>query len=69
MLRGRYNVSCDDVRAIAHPVMRHRLFTNFNADAEGLDPDKIVSRLLQTVPEPSVKDYALGAAASQAPTV
>ncbi|MDD4891844.1 MAG: MoxR family ATPase, partial [Phycisphaerae bacterium] len=36
VIRGRYNVSCDDVREIAHPVLRHRLFTNFNADAEGL---------------------------------
>lgn len=45
------------MRAIAHPVMRHRLFTNFNADAEGLDADAIVSRLIQAVPEPSVKDY------------
>ncbi len=58
VFRGRYNVSCDDVRAIAHPVMRHRLFTNFNADAEGLDTDAIVSRLVEAVPEPSVKDYA-----------
>ncbi|MCG3178373.1 MAG: hypothetical protein BIFFINMI_00700 [Phycisphaerae bacterium] len=58
VFRGRYNVSCDDVRAIAAPVLRHRLFTNFNADAEGLDADALVEKLLGAVPEPSVKDYA-----------
>jgi len=62
IFHGRYNVSCDDVRAIAAPVMRHRLFTNFNADAEGLDADAIVARLLESVREPSVKDYAAGSA-------
>ncbi|MDD4891674.1 MAG: AAA family ATPase, partial [Phycisphaerae bacterium] len=68
VIRGRYNVSCDDVRAIAHPVLRHRLFTNFNADAEGLDSDAIVSKLLQTVPEPGVKDYAPQAAPTPIPS-
>jgi len=57
LLQGRYNVSCDDVRAVAKPVLRHRMFTNFNADAEGLTPDKIVERLLEAVPEPTVADY------------
>ena len=55
---GRYNVSCDDVRAMAPPVLRHRIFTNFNADAEGVDADAVVERLLQTVPEPSPEEYA-----------
>jgi MoxR-like ATPase len=57
LLHGRFNVSADDVRAVAHPVMRHRIFTNFNADAEGISPDDIVSRLLKAVPEPQVEDY------------
>ncbi len=52
LLHGRFNVSCEDVRAIAFPVMRHRIFPNFNADAEGLETDKIVERLIKTVPEP-----------------
>jgi MoxR-like ATPase len=38
-------------------VLRHRLFTNFNADAEGITPEKIVDRLLTTVPEPRPEDY------------
>ncbi len=57
LLTGRFNVSCDDIRASAHPVMRHRLFTNFNADAEGVSPDRIVDMLLSAVAEPSAEDY------------
>jgi len=57
VLHGRFNVSCEDVRRIAHPVLRHRLFTNFNADSEGVTPDNLVDRLLQAVPEPSERDY------------
>jgi MoxR-like ATPase len=36
---------------MARPVLRHRIFTNFNADAEGLDADQIIDKLLQAVPE------------------
>jgi MoxR-like ATPase len=59
ILHGRYSVSCDDVRELAIPVLRHRIYTNFNADAEGVDPVKIIERLLEAVPEPSERDYAL----------
>jgi len=52
VLRGRFNVSCEDVRQIAPAVLRHRIFTNFNADAEGIDADSIVEKLLGTVREP-----------------
>ena len=58
IMNGRYNVSCKDIRAMAHPVLRHRLFTNFNADADGITPDRIVSKLLKTVPEPKAAEYA-----------
>jgi MoxR-like ATPase len=51
ILNGRLNVSCDDVRAVAKPVLRHRLFTNFNADAEGIGPDHVVEKLLEMIPE------------------
>ncbi len=57
VLKGRFNVSCEDVRRVAHPVLRHRLFTNFNADSEGVTPDALVDRLLEAIPEPSEKDY------------
>jgi MoxR-like ATPase len=50
VLYGRHYVSTDDIRAVAGPVLRHRIVTNFNAEAEGLKPDDIVERLLRTVP-------------------
>jgi len=57
ILHGRYNVSCEDIRSLCVPVMRHRIFTNFNADAEGVDSVKIIDLLLKAVKEPSEKDY------------
>jgi MoxR-like ATPase len=57
VLRGRVNVTCEDVRAMAPPVMRHRVFTNFNADSEGVTVEDIIDRVLRTVQEPSEKDY------------
>jgi MoxR-like ATPase len=53
ILRGRYAVTADDVRAMAFPVLRHRIFTNFNADAEGIDPEQVIQKILETVPEQS----------------
>ncbi len=58
LLHGRFNVSCEDVRAVIKPVMRPRIFTNFNADAESVKPDDLIEMLVKAVPEPSVKDYA-----------
>ena len=57
LLAGRFNVHCDDIRAAAPAVMRHRIFTNFNADAEGISPDRIIEMLLAAVPEPRAEDY------------
>ena len=50
VLHGRYYVSCEDIRSVAIPVLRHRIITNFNAEAEGLKPDDIVARLIKHVP-------------------
>ncbi len=58
LLDGRLNVSCEDVRRVAKPVLRHRIFTNFNADAEGVGPDQVIERLLEAVPEASGAEYA-----------
>ncbi|MCD6404648.1 MAG: MoxR family ATPase [Planctomycetes bacterium] len=58
ILSGRYSVTCSDVRALAHPVLRHRIFTNFNADAEGISSDDIVDLLLDEVEEPGAAEYA-----------
>jgi MoxR-like ATPase len=49
---GRYHVSFEDIRALAHPVMRHRIITNFHAQSEGVTTDQIVDRLLEVVPLP-----------------
>ncbi len=51
LLQGRYNVACEDVRALAVPVLRHRVITNFHADAEGLTACDIIQSLLKTVKE------------------
>jgi MoxR-like ATPase len=50
-LAGRVNVSCDDVRHLALPVLRHRILASFAAEAEGITTDAIVRRLLETIPE------------------
>ncbi len=49
VLGGRFYAGIDDVRAVAYPVLRHRILTNFNAEAEGVKPDQILRRLLETV--------------------
>jgi len=49
---GRYHVSFDDIRALTHPVLRHRIITNFHAQSEGVTTDQITDRLLETVPMP-----------------
>ena len=49
---GRYHVNFDDIRALAHPVLRHRVLTNFHAESEGITTDKIVDQLLHLVPVP-----------------
>jgi MoxR-like ATPase len=50
VLHGRYYVSTDDIRSVAGPVLRHRIVTNFNAEAEGLKADDILERLIEAVP-------------------
>src|SRR5579864_4615895 len=49
---GRYHVSFEDVRALAHPVLRHRVLTNFHAQSEGVTSDALVDKLLEAVPMP-----------------
>ena len=50
LLKGRFYVSIEDVQAVAHPVLRHRIITNFNAEADGIRPDGIVDRLIAALP-------------------
>jgi len=57
ILSGRFAATCEDVRANAAAVLRHRLFTNFTADSEGVAPIAVVERLLKEIEPPSEKDY------------
>ncbi|MHC4599069.1 MAG: AAA family ATPase [Planctomycetota bacterium] len=50
VLNGRHYVSAEDIRAVAHPVLRHRIITNFSAEAEGVRTDDIVNKLIETIP-------------------
>jgi len=52
LLQGRAHVTPDDVKALAVPVLRHRILPNFKAEAEGVDADKVVEKLLETVSAP-----------------
>ncbi|HEY1913287.1 MAG TPA: MoxR family ATPase [Vicinamibacterales bacterium] len=49
---GRYHVSYDDIRSLAHPVLRHRVLTNFRAESEGITSDSLIDELLTAVPVP-----------------
>ncbi|HEY2784065.1 MAG TPA: MoxR family ATPase [Fimbriiglobus sp.] len=51
LLHGRTYVSGEDIRAIAPPVLRHRVITNYTAEADGVTPDEIVRRLLAAIPK------------------
>jgi MoxR-like ATPase len=50
ILKGRHSVAPEDIQAMAHPVLRHRIITNFTAEAEGVRPDDLIDRLLADVP-------------------
>jgi MoxR-like ATPase len=52
LTQGRYHVSFEDIRAMAHPVLRHRVLTNFRAESEGVSTDQIIDELLSTVSAP-----------------
>jgi MoxR-like ATPase len=56
-MAGRPSVSIKDIRDVAIPVLRHRISTNFQAQAEGMSTDDVVNRLIAEVPEPTVSKY------------
>ena len=53
LLNDRVHVSCEDVRAVAYPALRHRLLLNFEGEAEHIDTDDILKEIIKDVPEPS----------------
>jgi len=68
VLHGRYYVSCEDIRSVAIPVLRHRIITNFNAEAEGIKPENIVQRLAEIIPR-DPNEEALASGKAPAPVV
>ena len=50
---GRYTPSFEDVRALAQPVLRHRVLTNFHAESEGRTSSEMIDLLLEQVPQPT----------------
>jgi MoxR-like ATPase len=53
LLNGRFNVSVEDIQALAYPVMRHRILTNFHAESQKVTTEDIIRRLLESVPVPA----------------
>jgi MoxR-like ATPase len=52
LMDGRYHVNFEDIRALAHPVLRHRVLLNFHAESERVTTDQIIDDLLKAVPAP-----------------
>ena len=52
LMDGRYNVSFEDIRALAKPVFRHRILLNFHAESERVTTDQIIEKLVAAVPTP-----------------
>jgi MoxR-like ATPase len=52
LMKGRFHVSFEDIRALARPVLRHRIIRNFHAESERVTTDKIIDQLLDYVPVP-----------------
>lgn len=50
LLNGRSHVSTEDIDALAQPVLRHRIVTNFSAESEGVTPDRVIQRLVEETP-------------------
>ena len=50
-LNGRFAAKVEDVKELAHPVLRHRIVPTFNAEAEGITVESIIDRCLEAVPE------------------
>jgi MoxR-like ATPase len=55
---GRFSVAIDDVQKVAEPVLRHRISTNFQAQAEGTNTEDVIARLLKEIPLPEVPKFA-----------
>ena len=59
LLEGRFNVSFEDIRRVTLPALRHRILLNFEAQAEGIQPDQVLLELLEQVPEKAAAERAV----------
>lgn len=67
LLDARYHVTARDVQALAHPVLRHRLQTNYLAESDGVSVEDIIVELVRRVPEPGTKAFGARKPGIQAP--
>jgi MoxR-like ATPase len=63
LLEGRYNASFEDVRRVYLPALRHRVILNFEAQAEGIDTDRVLLEILEKLPEKAAESPPPGGAA------
>ena len=54
---GRFAVAVEDIKKVALPVLRHRISTNFQAQAEGMSSEAVIGKLLEEIPEPEIKKF------------
>jgi MoxR-like ATPase len=54
---GRFSVAIDDIKKVAVPVLRHRISTNFQAQAEGMNSEDVIERLLKELPTPEIAKF------------
>ena len=57
-LDGRFSVAIEDIKRITIPVLRHRVSTNFQAQAEGLTTENVIERLVEAIPEPKISKFS-----------
>ena len=57
-LDGRFSVAIEDIKRITIPVLRHRVSTNFQAQAEGLTTENVIDRLVEAIPEPKISKFS-----------
>ena len=55
---GRFSVAIEDIRKVAIPVLRHRVSTNFQAQAEGMTTEDVIERLLREIPTPDIPKFS-----------
>ena len=58
LLAGRYHVTPEDIRALAHPTLRHRILLGYRAEADGVTVDAVIDRLLEHVKGPTMTSDA-----------